>query len=67
LCMLNPPREFASRIHHRKHEHMARMAARSEAGSSRPIRGKARSSRLAHAETAPAASAARPDVHAVVQ
>jgi hypothetical protein len=63
--MLNPPREFASRTHHRKHEHMARMAARSESGSSRHIRGKSKTSRLAHAETAP--PNARPDVHAIVQ
>ncbi len=67
LCMVNPPREFASHLRHHKHEHMARMAARSEVGSSRHIRGKSRQSRLAHAETAPSATFARPDVHAVVQ
>jgi len=63
LCMLNPPREFAERVRHHKHEHMARMAARSESGS-RHIRSKGRVSRLAHAD---APQPPRPDVHAVVQ
>jgi peptidoglycan/xylan/chitin deacetylase (PgdA/CDA1 family) len=60
LCMLSPPHEYASRIRHQRHEHMARMAARPETtGSAKPLHGKSKPSKLAHAD------GPKLDIHAV--